>query len=957
MPVRSLNLISLMTALLLLAGCGTQASHQVVSNATTGMSGKIRGGQQPVVGATIQLYAVGTGGDGSASTALLATPVTTDANGNFFVPATAYSCTNATQVYLLATGGNPGTTQANPSLALMAALGPCTSLSSLPLIVVNELTTVAGVSALYPYMTSPTAMGSGSNDAAALATAFELSSEFVNPATGTAPGLNVPSGLTVPIAEINTLSDIVATCINSIGGTAGDNTNCGNLFNLTTPPTLATPPTNTVTALLNLADNPTLNTPSLYAMTTPTGPFQPTLSVAPPDFRIRLTSSSGGGSGTVLQITPSSIAFPNTPVGTASAAQPVTITNSGSTAITLNSIAITGTNAGDFSQTNDCGSSLAPAAVCTVQVTASPSANGMRNAYLGVNSSSPDSPQYVALSVTGVALDSGPVTLSPSTLSFTIGGTLQDVTLSNFGSTPLVIQSITTTLVNNGGTSLSPTYSVGNTTCGSTLPAQSVCTISVASLGGVALNGQTATSTGTLTVVDNAAGGPQTVALTATNASAFVDPNFNNWSGVISFPADQVGYQQTQSGYSYQATTHNGTPALSLSLSGSDPSDFSYTVSQSGSIITSGCFVPPLGQACDLSFSFTPGAAGTRTAQAVVTQQPYQYILLTGTGVGPGPAFRMGSSSISLSNSLPSAPDPNSNAQASAPLTITNIGTTTFGFSASFTGPNAALMTASAGNCASVAPQASCTATIGFNSTNVGNFTASLIVKDANSTFTQSIPITANTAYWNVIASPGSLQFGQQALGTTSAAQTFTLADQYGYPLGHPLSVTLQSSSNFVLTQGSTCTASLTQVCTLAIAFKPFQTGFIYETATATDQVSGDTYHIQLSGTGGVPVVSLSASSLQFPARASGTTSIPMSVTLTNTGAATLTINNISILGAVNGNFTQTNNCPSTVAVNGTCTINVTFAPTTTGAQTAAVQILSNAASSPDSVALSGTAN
>lgn len=82
-----------------------------------------------------------------------------------------------------------------------------------------------------------------------------------------------------------------------------------------------------------------------------------------------------------------------------------------------------------------------------------------------------------------------------------------------------------------------------------------------------------------------------------------------------------------------------------------------------------------------------------------------------------------------------------------------------------------------------------------------------------------------------------------------------------------------------------------------------------------------------------------------------------MSVTLTNTGAANLAISSISVVGAVNGNFVQTNNCLATVASNGTCTINVTFAPTTTGSQSATVQILSNAASSPDSISLSGTAN
>jgi len=949
-PVRSLKLIFPMAALLILGGCGTQSSHQAVSSPLAGISGQVHGGQQPVAGATIQLYTVGTGGDGSASTPLLTATVTTDANGNFNL-AGLYSCTSATQVYLTATGGNPGVSQSNPNLALLAALGPCSSLASIPFVVVNELTTVAGVSALAPYMTSLSAIGSGTSDAAALATAFELSSEFVNFSTGTTPGLNVPSGLTVPVAEINTLGDIVATCINSVGGTAGDNTSCGNLFSLTTPPSLGTAPTNTIAALLDLANNPALNTPALYAMTPSTAPFQPTLTIAPPDFRIRLLPASGT---TVLQITPSSIAFPNTAIGFTSAAQPVTITNSGSTSITISSIAITGANAADFSQTNDC-SSLAPAGSCTVQVTAAPSASTTSNAYLGVTSSSPDSPQYVALSVTGTAPNGGPVTISPSTLSFTVGGTLQDVTLSNFGSVPLAIKSITATVTTVNGPPFAPTYSIGNTTCGSTLPAQSVCTISVASLGGVEFSGEAATSAGTLTVVDDAAGGPQTATLTSTNTSEFLDSSIGNLSGVISFPANQVGYQQTQTGYSYQSTGHYGTPDLSLSLSGSDPSDFSYTVSQAGSI-NPDCFVPPLGQPCNITFSFTPGAAGTRTAKAIVNPGN-QYLLLTGTGVGAGPSFRLGSSSISLSSALPSAPDPHSNDQASVPLIITNTGTTTFGFSASFTGPNAALMTASAGSCASVAPQATCTATIGFNSASLGTFTASVIIKDANSTFSQTIPITANTSYWPVVASPGLLQFGLQALGTTSAAQTFTLADPNGYPLGHSFSVTLPSPSNFVLTEGSTCPASLTQVCTLAIALRPSQTGSIYEYATATDGVSGDTYSIELIGSGGAAAVSLSTSALVFPARSSGTTSIPMSVTLTNTGTANLTISSISIPGAVNGNFTQTNNCLSTVAVSGTCTINVTFAPTTTGSQTAAVQILSNAPSSPDSISLSGTAN
>jgi trimeric autotransporter adhesin len=95
---------------LLLAGCSQRSG--VASGAATVASlhlhGTAYGGDQPVSGATIQLYAVGTTGDGSASTPLLTQVVTSDANGEFTLTGD-YQCPSAsTQVYLTATGGNPG---------------------------------------------------------------------------------------------------------------------------------------------------------------------------------------------------------------------------------------------------------------------------------------------------------------------------------------------------------------------------------------------------------------------------------------------------------------------------------------------------------------------------------------------------------------------------------------------------------------------------------------------------------------------------------------------------------------------------------------------------------------------------------------------------------------------------------------------------------------------------------
>jgi len=323
----------------------------------------VHGGQQPVSGATIQLYAVGTSGDGSAATSLLTKSVVSDANGNFSLT-NGYTCpTAASQVYIVASGGNPGLAAGtnNVAISMMAALGRCDSLTPSTFIVVNELTTVAAVSALYPFMTSPANIGSSSSDAASLANAFVLASEFVNPSTGLAPGLNVPAGTIVPVDKINTLADVVAACINSAGGVAGDNSPCGKLFTLTTPTGTTTAPTDVITALLNVANNPTLNTAALFNLATPTAPFQPQLTAAPADFSIRLTTvgNEGVSSGPVT-LSSTTLNFYQ-----ANVAQTVTMTNSGSTPVVIQSINISSSN---WSQTNDCGTVLQAQSSCTITI-------------------------------------------------------------------------------------------------------------------------------------------------------------------------------------------------------------------------------------------------------------------------------------------------------------------------------------------------------------------------------------------------------------------------------------------------------------------------------------------------------------------------------------------------------------------------------------------------------------
>jgi glucuronoarabinoxylan endo-1,4-beta-xylanase len=280
-------------------GCGGVSRTPVTTTAptTTGSSvrGQVKGGQQPVSGATIQLYQVGTAGDGS-SAAPLGSPTTTSASGGFTITGD-YTCPGSNpEVYLLATGGNPGLSSGtnNTAIALIAALGSCTSLTSSTFINLNEVTTVAAVAALSPYMTSPAAIGSGSSDAAALMTAFALASQYASTATGTAPGSGIPAGDAVPSTLINSLADVASACVNSTGGVAGDGSSCGTLFTDATPSGGAAP-TDVATALLNILNNPTSNLASLFALLPSTPPFESALTAAPSSWAINLVTTPAGG--------------------------------------------------------------------------------------------------------------------------------------------------------------------------------------------------------------------------------------------------------------------------------------------------------------------------------------------------------------------------------------------------------------------------------------------------------------------------------------------------------------------------------------------------------------------------------------------------------------------------------------------------------------------------------------
>ena len=254
------------------------------------LSGTILSGQ-PVVGATVQLYAIGATGYASPATPLLASPLTTDSTGSFNLTG-KYTCTPGTYLYLTASGGATSSGKgANANLTLAALAGLCDNLTSSSSFVLNEETTVAAAYALAQFSsgtsfghTQLSQPGSASTPPAdnfatsatnipGLANAVAISQILVS-STGSSPGNNGNSSATPEWWQVNLIADMLAACVNSTGGGAGSATPCGTLFGNVG----GTAPSDTLQAALDLALNPALSATkiaNLYGLISASAPFTP----------------------------------------------------------------------------------------------------------------------------------------------------------------------------------------------------------------------------------------------------------------------------------------------------------------------------------------------------------------------------------------------------------------------------------------------------------------------------------------------------------------------------------------------------------------------------------------------------------------------------------------------------------------------------------------------------------
>jgi len=210
------------------------------------------------------------------------------------------------------------------------------------------------------------------------------------------------------------------------------------------------------------------------------------------------------GVGTAAKLSPSSLNFGDVATGTTSPARVVTLTNVGTTSLTITSIAIAGANVGDFAQTHTCGTSLARAASCAIRVTFKPTATGARSAAVSITDNAAGSPQSLPLRGVGTTAKLSPTSLNFGSVAVGTTSPATIVTLTNVGTTSLTISSIAITGTNSGN------FGQSNT-CGTSLAVSASCTISV-KFRPTATGARSAA----ISITDNAAGSPQNVALSGT---------------------------------------------------------------------------------------------------------------------------------------------------------------------------------------------------------------------------------------------------------------------------------------------------------------------------------------------------------------------------------------------------------------------------------------------------------
>jgi hypothetical protein len=668
---------------------------------------------------------------------------------------------------------------------------------------------------------------------------------------------------------------------------------------------------------------------------------------------------SGTGTQTQLSRSPTALSFGLQDIDNgATAAQTSTVTNTGTEPVTLSAITLTGAASFARLTTNpaDCSTTttLTAGQTCTLRVQFDPATTGAQSATLTVASDAAD----VAVTLTGTGTQTE-LSRSPTALSFGLqdidnGATApQTSTVTNTGTQPVTLSAITI-----GGAAalrfVRLTSNPADCSATTTLTAGQTCDLRIQFDPAT-----TGANTATITVKSNA---PDiTVALSGTGTQT----QLSRSPGSLAFAAQDIdeGATATQT----STVTNTGSEPVTLTaitLAGSDPGEFQRLTGATADCTTTTTLAA--GETCDLRAHFDPTTTGAKSAALTATSNAAAItVTLTGTGT-----------QTELSRSpaaLPLGPqDIDTGATAAQTATVTNTGTEPVTLSAiTITGPDAPQfqrLTTNPADCSTTTTLTAgltCTLRVQFDPASTGAKAATLTV--ASNAAAITVDLSGTGTQTELSRSPTALAFGPQDIDNgPTPAQTSTVTNTGTQPVTiTAITIGGADAPRFARLTGNpgdcaTTTLTAGQTCDLRVQFDPATTGANVATLTVKSNAADVT--VALSGTGTQTQLSRSPVAMSFGSRDidDGPTAAQTS-TVTNTGTEPVTLSAITLAGTGAASFARLTTNPAdcttttTLAAGQTCTLRVQFDPATTGAQTATLNVTSNAADIAVTLTGSGT--
>jgi hypothetical protein len=518
--------------------------------------------------------------------------------------------------------------------------------------------------------------------------------------------------------------------------------------------------------------------------------------------------------GPPLTINPTTLNLGNAVTTQLSGVKTVSLTNVLPTAVSLGSPVVSGSGFALAPASTTCKATLAVKASCKIGITLTAPTLGAQTGSLTFTANG------IAQTVTLAGTGENPTALLPAAENFgsvaiNAPSEVKTVTLYNYQlATPLSIASIAAQPSN---------YAVSATTCGSSLAANSSCTVSLT----VTPTAQGAVAAGTLTIATNAANGAVTVALSGTGENpAAVSPAAVNFGDVAAGAASAAKIVTL---YNYQQTP------LSIASIAAQPSNYAVSATTCGNMLAAS-------STCTITLTVTPAAlgavpAGTLTIDTNAANGPLT-VTLSATGVNP---TGVSSATENFGNVAINT--------ASAVKTVTLYNYLLVPLSTPSVTVQPSNYAVTGGSCGSwMGPQSHCTITLTATPTGVGAIPAGTLTIATNAVNGPLTVTLSGTGVNPTAVSPAAENFGNVAIDTASAVKTVTLYNN----LLTPLSIAATALPSNYTIAGGTCGSTLAAQshCTITLTATPTGVGAIPAGTLTIDTNAGTPLTVTLSGKG-----------------------------------------------------------------------------------------------------------